>query len=211
MIAIRSTCLAVAAFFFTMAGGLAQENFVANLTPGQEVTAPTFTMSSGGARPASFGDATLVLSADLTQLTMTINIFNIDVNGSQTPGDTNDNLAAAHIHSPGAPGANASVVWGFVGMPFHNTDMDLTITPFVGQVGGTFTVIWDSGEASGGLAAHLNSIRNGTAYLNFHTVQNGGGEIRGQILVPEPSTVALLSIGAIGAAVGVWKRRRTSR
>ena len=51
------------------------------------------------------------------------------------------------------------------------------------------------------LAAQLPFILNGLSYINFHTMQFGGGEIRGQILqsdsvsVPEPATLALLGIG----------------
>src|SRR4051812_4406723 len=116
--------------------------FTANLTPGQEVTAPLFTMSGGGARPPSFGTATFTLNDAMTQLTMTATITNIDVNGTQTPGDTNDNLAAAHIHGGAGPGANASVVWGFFGSPDNDNNPDqFMLTPFAMVVGGTFTSI----------------------------------------------------------------------
>ena len=104
--------------------------FTANLTPGQEVSAPLFTMSGGGSRPPSFGTATFTLNDAMTQLTMTATITNIDVNGTQTPGDTNDNLVAAHIHGGAGPGANAGVVWGFFGTPDNDNNPDqFMLTP----------------------------------------------------------------------------------
>ncbi len=48
----------------------------------------------------------------------------------------------------------------------------------------------------------------GLAYINFHTVQNGVGEIRGQITsVPEPVTGLLFGLGSLAALV-VRRRAR---
>jgi hypothetical protein len=122
------------------------------------------------------------LNAAQTAMTMTASISNIDVTGSQT-SDTNDNLIAAHIHAGAsvAPGVNGSVVWGFFGTPFNdNNPNDTTVTPTAGGVGGAFTGKWDAPEGNGTtLAAQLSNIRQGRAYVNFHTTQFGGGEIRG--------------------------------
>ena len=210
---LRVSSLVIAVLIITSAFCSAQTFFAANLTPNQEFpVTPTFTMSGGGSRPASFGTAMFTLNAAMDQLSMTVTITNIDVNGTQTPGDTNDNLVAAHIHSPAAPGASASVVWGFFGSPDNDNNPDqFVLTPFASGVGGTFTSIWDAPEGQPGtsLTAQLNNLMNGLTYINFHTSQNGGGEIRGQILlVPEPSTIALLGIGLAGAGLAVWKRRR---
>ena len=115
-------------------------------------------------------------------MTMTATISNIDVGNSQTP-DTNDNLLNAHIHAGPAvaPGVNGPVVWGFFGAPFNdNNPNDATATPTAGGVGGTFTGKWDAPEGNGTtLAAQLANLRAGRAYINFHTVQFTGGEIRG--------------------------------
>jgi hypothetical protein len=210
---LRVSSLVVAVLTIASTVCSAQTFFTANLTPNQEFpVTPTFTMSGGGSRPASFGSAMFTLNAAMDQLTMTVTITNIDVNGTQTPGDTNDNLVAAHIHSAAAPGASAGVVWGFFGSPDNDNNPDqFMLTPFASGVGGTFTSIWDAPEGNSGntLTGQLNNLMNGLTYINFHTSQNGGGEIRGQILlVPEPSTVVLLGLGLAGAAVTVWKRRR---
>lgn len=185
----------------------------ANLTRGQEVSGgstPT-TTSTGDPRPTSFGAATFTLNDAQTQLSMVAVVYDIDVTGSQTP-DANDNLSAAHIHVGAGMGTNASVRWGFFGSPDNDNNPDnLIVTPFATGVGGTFTSIWDAPEGNSGttLASNLPDILNGLSYLNFHTVQFPGGEIRGQIqVVPEPSTFALLGGGAAALAFGVFRRKR---
>ncbi len=156
--------------------------FVVNLTNGQEVPPTVPTLSGGGARPASFGTARFQFNAAQTAMTMSATINNIDVGNAQT-ADTNDNLAAAHIHAGAAvaPGVNGPVVWGFFGAPFNdNNPNDSVNTPFSSGVGGTFIGKWDAPEGNGTtLAAQLTNLREGRAYINFHTVQFGGGEIRG--------------------------------
>ena len=156
--------------------------FVTNLTNSQEVPPTTPTLSGGGARPASSGTARFTFNAAQTTLTFTATINNIDATGLQTP-DTNDNLIAAHIHAGPTvgPGVNGPVVWGFFGTPFNdNNPNDSVNTPFSSGVGGTFGGKWDAPEGNGTtLAAQLTNLRTGHAYINFHTTQFAGGEIRG--------------------------------
>jgi len=146
--------------------------------------------------------AMFMLNDAMTAMTFTAAVFNIDVTGSQTPNDPNDNLTAAHIHAPAPPGTNTSVVWGFFGAPFNdNNPNDMTMMPFpTGMVGGMFTGKWDLSEGNGtNLTPQIPSILAGLAYINFHTTQFGGGEIRGQIqVVPEPSAVTLFGAGVFG-------------
>lgn len=186
--------------------------FTAKLTHDQETgvagTTPTLT-STGDPRPLSFGHATFELNDLQTQMTMAATIFNIDVTGTQTP-DTFDNLAAAHIHVGAPPGMNAPVRWGFFGAPDNDNNPDnLVVIPFATGVGGMFFSVWDLPEGNAGttLTTNLPNILAGLSYLNFHTVQFPGGEIRGQILAPEPATLSLLALAGLALA-GRARRRR---
>ncbi|MBV8858909.1 MAG: TIGR03118 family protein [Acidobacteria bacterium] len=155
--------------------------FVVSLTNSQEVPPTVPTTTTGAARPASSGTARFQFNDAQTAMTFTATISNIDV-GGQT-ADTNDDLVAAHIHAGAsvAPGVNGPVVWGFFGAPFNdNNPNDQSFFPTPGGVGGTFSGKWDAPEGNGTtLAAQLDNLRNGRAYINFHTKQFGGGEIRG--------------------------------
>jgi hypothetical protein len=189
---------------------LADTTFRATLTTAAEVPAPTITLTTGAPRPIPFGTATFVLNSAKTQMTMSATINNIDVTGTQTP-DTNDNLTLAHIHASDTVTAatTAGVVWGFFGSPINdNNPDDRVVTPFATGVGGTFTGKWDAPEGQGTtLAANLNRIAMQRAYLNFHTMQNGPGEIRGFLVeIPEPATMLLFTMGAVAMVV-----RRASR
>ena len=177
----------------------------ATLTTDQEPCPVVPTTSTGDPRAVGFGAGTFMLNDTKTALSMSVEIFNIDVTGAQTP-DTNDNLVAAHIHCCALPGASAGVVWGFFGAPFNdNNPNDAVVIPFANGVGGTFLGKWDLAEGNNTtLAAQLPNILEGLSYINFHTVQFRGGEIRGQILAPEPGALVLLGL----AAAGLMGRRR---
>jgi len=115
---------------------------------------------------------------------------------------------ASHIHSAAPPSGNAPVatqVPTFAGFPlgvtsgtYDNTfDMTLASTwnpSFVTAHGGTVA----------GAEAYLTaSLAAGTAYVNIHTPQFPGGEIRGNLqpapqAVPEPTTMILLGSGVLG-------------
>jgi hypothetical protein len=78
-------------------------------------------------------------------------------------------LTGGHIHGPAGVGVNANVI-----VPFN----DAVGAPATGTLSGTF--------ASTNTAAISNDsldvlMRNGNAYVNLHTAQFTGGEIRGQL------------------------------
>ena len=179
----------------------------ANMTGSQEVP------PSGS---AATGFATFVLNDAQTTLSMNAIVFGLDFTGSQTPDNANDNLVNAHIHAgvgtgagSGLPGTNAGVRWGFIGNPFNDLDGDVVVTPFATGVGGRVVGEWDANEGNGGttLALQLPNILAGRSYINFHTVEFQGGEIRGQLEpTPVPASVLIWGIGAVG--VGYVARRR---
>jgi hypothetical protein len=57
-----------------------------------------------------------VLNDAQTALTMNATIFDIDVNGTQTP-NTNENLTVAHIHVGALRRVAAPVRWGLLACP----------------------------------------------------------------------------------------------
>ncbi|MEP6763524.1 MAG: CHRD domain-containing protein [Gemmatimonadaceae bacterium] len=191
----------------------AQTFLQAILTNGQENPPAVPTLNGGGARPASFGTALFVLNAAKTSMTFTATVFNIDFTGLQTV-DKNDDLLTAHIHADAVQAANYPAVWGFFGIPFNdNNPNDNVITPFLNGVGGTISGKWDLTEGNGTtLTAQIPNILAGRSYIDFHTTQFGGGEVRGALVVtPEPSTVVLLSAGLFGVALVARRRKQNTR
>jgi CHRD domain len=174
----------------------------ADLTNAQENPPAIPTTTSGGFRTPSFGTASFVLNDARTALTFTSTVFNIDFTGMQTP-DRNDNLTVAHIHAgPNVtPSTNGPVAWGFIGTPFNDTNpRDVVVTPFSTGVGGTVSGKWDAPEGNNTtLTAQVSNILGGRSYINFHTVQFPGGEVRGNIsIAPEPGTLLLVTSGMMG-------------
>jgi len=127
------------------------------------------------------------------------------------------NNTAAHIHCCAVPPNNAGVATvtpTFTGFP-------------AGTTAGTYDHTFDLSLASsynpafitlqGGLlqanAALINGLENNMTYLNIHTVNFGGGEIRGFLTpapiaaIPEPASLLLLGTGLVGAGVRRYRRR----
>jgi len=168
--------------------------FVGNLTGANEV--PPVPSSATGL-------ATVVL--DAAAQTLQINA---------TFSGLTSNTNAAHIHCCAPLGTNAGVattVPAFPGFPLGVTSGSFTSAVF----DLTQPTIYNPAFVTlqGGLTqaevALIAGILNGTTYLNIHTVNFPGGEIRGQLqAVPEPTTLLLLGTTMAGLGLAGWKRRR---
>lgn len=190
--------------------------FVAQMTHDQEVIA------GGIPDEGSKGYAVFVLNDAQTRLTYDVQLFGLDLgkvaaNGltpvppaAPVPADQRDDVYRMHIHAAPA-GVNGGIQFGMIdgSVNLLNDPNDLQID----ALGLHITGAWDLGEGNGNvprLAANINTLLNGGLYINVHTADHAGGEIRGQILrVPEPGVLALLGLGGFGLAC-VGRRRSAS-
>jgi serralysin len=118
---------------------------------------------------AATGTATGAINLDQTRFAFIVTVSGIDLDGAQTPGSNLDNMNNFHIHRA-APGVAGGIV--------YNPEPDGEYV--VNGAAGTLTSGWDAAEGLGGV--NLAALLADGAYFNVHTVQFGGGEIRGQIL-----------------------------
>ncbi len=130
----------------------------------------------------TFDDVTLQLSV------------NVGWGSSQGFTDLSSPSNNSHIHGPTAA-INGSGFTQTAGVVFNLARSSNAVT------GGTFTT-----SPITLTAAQAVDLLNGKYYINVHTQNNGGGEIRGFLVaVPEPST-PLLGMLALGSAA--LRRRR---
>jgi hypothetical protein len=135
----------------------------------------------------------------------------IDVNGIFA-GLTSP-AAAAHIHgfhdtpfNPLTPG------------PGQDTGVMLGLTAFPAVAGtvtgsGNLNTLADADPVSPvtTFADKRDRLLGGFSYINIHTVQFPGGEIRGQLVnpIPEPATLILAGLGFLGVAFAARRRRKS--
>jgi len=97
---------------------------------------------------------------------------------------------ASHIHMPALPGVNAGVVFGFTGVPAATSgaipQQVFAVTPL------RITQFWQ-----------------GLAYMNIHNSVFPGGEIRGQLVTPEPTSLLALASLCIPTVGGIIRRKRS--
>ena len=145
---------------------------------------------------ASPGIGFAIVTVDTILNTMEVNV----TFSGLTSGNT-----AAHIHCCVAPGGNAGVATvtpTFTGFPSGTTAgsydnvFDMTLASSYNPA----FVTLQGGSVSAAEAVLFAGLASGQTYLNIHTTQFGGGEIRGFLVAtPEPGTwvLALAGLGAI--------------
>lgn len=145
-------------------------------------------------------------------LDLVLHTLQIDVTFSNLTGTT----TAAHVHAPtttpltGAAGVATQTPY-FVGFP-------------IGVTSGSYSHIFDTldaatwngsyvtangGTAAGAEAAFAQALADGKAYFNIHSTTFPSGEIRGFLVVPEPTTVGLIVIGGMAVLLAARKTRRS--
>ena len=96
---------------------------------------------------------------------------------------------ASHIHGPALPGVNAGVLFPLSGVPAATAG----------------TIPEQSFAIS---AAQVVQLKGGLYYFNVHTSAYPGGEIRGQIVIPEPSAFVVVACGLASVAGFVRRKKK---
>jgi MYXO-CTERM domain-containing protein len=156
------------------------QNYVGNLTPGQEAPDPGTRTGSG-----------------IFNMTLTGTTLNITGDFGGLSGTFRD----AHIHAAALPGVNAGVLYGLASQITLSTDLKS------GTINATVQLVDNANNRGFTVAQQLEQLNGGLWYFNVHSSTFTGGEIRGQINpVPEPSTIALGVLGL--GALTLWRARR---
>lgn len=146
----------------------------------------------------AFGVGKIVV--DTTARTFDIDLFVVGIDLADLRG-AGPNNSPVHIHNAPA-GANGGIVidLGFFGS-FFEDGLGITLRLRDIAFGGV------QGGVSSDIDANLDAFFQGNLYVNIHTNDFPGGQIRGQIVGPEIPAPA--SIGVFGlAGLAALRRRR---
>ncbi len=125
------------------------------------------------------------------------------------------NVTVSHIHAATAvagvsTAGVATTTPSFAGFPAGSTSgsysklLDLTQASSFNAA----YVTANGGTVASAEAALITAMATGKAYWNIHSSTFGGGEIRGFFVpVPEPSSLALLSIGAVSGLMLLRRKK----
>ena len=195
MLKARLYCLAIVALFAT---GSVHAHF---LVAGGQLTGP-------GAGTASTGTGNALIELDLDLVTMRVVIDFTGLNGNSVtanlfvptpPSGVGDIIANA----PSLLAFPAGVTSGTYDHTFDLTAASSYNPAFVTAAGGT---VFDA------LQALHDAVEADTAFVTINSTTFALGEIRGSLtVVPEPATLSLFGLTAIGAVVGRTVRKRSKR
>lgn len=155
----RALTLAIAGLFVLLISAQAQAQtyvFTAQLSGGNET--PVILTGSGG-------NATITVNATTQRIDWVVDVYNFP-----------SGVTAGHIHV-GPPGAAGPTVVNFAVPTGASNDFRLQGTA------GASDITNRTAQGIGSFEDVLQSLLTGQMYVNVHSQVNGGGEIRGQLIL----------------------------